>query len=123
MARYRIQDASGRGPWRPGLSMQWIDPEKDDTLCPPMQYDFPQWSSQVYKAQRQGLSFFGCCVEGISGLHRWFTPSEISRLRMLGFHLVDAEPLTPIAVSPYQIIGASRLPLRMLPSLDWSVAA
>lgn len=123
MSRYRIQDASGRGPWRPGFSHQWIDPAKDDTLCPPMMHDFPQWTSQVAKAQREGLAHFGCCVEGIRGLHRWFTPSELHLLRMFGFRLVDAEPLTPIAVSPYQIIGASRWPLRMLPVLDWEIAA
>lgn len=121
--RYRIQDKSGRGPWRPGFSHRWIDPDKDDTLCPPMMVDFPQWLPQVAKAQKAGYMHFGCCVEGIAGLHRWFTPLELDRLQSLGFDLVDAEPLTPIAVSPSQIIGASRLPLRMLPRLSWSVAA
>lgn len=117
--RLRIQDAEGRGPWRPGFSAMWADLEKDDSMCPPVTLDFPQMFAQIAKARRDGLRYFGCCVAGVRGIHRWFTPLEIARLRALGFRLVDAEPLTPIGVSPSQILGASRLPLCLLPVVPW----
>ena len=84
MTLYRIQDAQGRGPWRPGFSVQWIDMDKDDSLCPPMMVDFPQWRKIVARAQSRGLMHFGMAVRGIHGLHRWFTPDEIQRLRGFG---------------------------------------
>ena len=121
MTRYRIQDASGRGPWRPGFSHRWIDPEKDDRLCPPMMMEFPDWRSRL--ARHPWATHIGCCVEGMAGLHRWFTPVEIDRLRDLGFSLVDATGLTPICVGRSQIIGGSRFPLAYLPALDWDIAA
>ena len=116
---YRIQDASGRGPWRPGFSMKWIDPEKDDSLCPPMQHDFPEWRRLINRAIDQGYLHYGCCVRGASALHRWFTPEELSRLRGFGFRLVDASGLTVICESRSQIIGASRWPLSYLPEVNW----
>lgn len=120
---YRIQDRDGRGPWRPGFSIKWIDPEKDDRLCPPIQVEFPDWQSAIRKASLRGLHHFGCCVEGVRGLHQWFTPAELDRLRGFGFTLVDASALKPVCRGRYQIIGASRLPLSFLPAVDWAVAA
>lgn len=120
---FRIQDRDGRGPWRPGFSVQWIDPEKDDTLCPPMQVEFQNWQSSIRKAQSRGLSHFGCCVSGVRGLHQWFTPAELNRLRGFGFRLVSASALTPICKGRNQIIGASRLPLSFLPVVDWEIVA
>lgn len=120
---YRIQDASGRGPWRPGFSVQWIDAEKDDSLCPPMMHDFPEWRRLINRAIDRGYMHYGCCVRGVRGVHRWFTPAELSRLRGLGFRLVDATALTVICESQSQIIGASRWPLSYLPELEWDAVA
>ena len=120
---YRIQDAEGRGPWRPGFSAKWIDPEKDDSLCPPMMDDFPDWQQRLHKSALKGLHNFGCCVRGVHGLHKWFAPAELDRLRGFGFHLVDASSLTVIAESKSQIIGASRWPLAYLPRIGWEIAA
>lgn len=123
MTLYRIQDAQGRGPWRPGFSMKWIDPNKDDSLCPPMMADFPKWRAAIDRAALQGLCHFGCCVRGMAGVHRWFTPDELGRLRGFGYNLVDANSLTALCESTNQIIGASRWPLSYLPSVDWRIAA
>lgn len=119
---YRIQDAEGRGPWRPGFSHMWIDPEKDDSLCPPMFDEFPDWRKAASQAARRGLVHIGCCVRGVHGLHAWFTPAEIGRLRGFGFRLVDASALTPIREGRHQIIGASRYPLAWLPAVEWVAA-
>lgn len=121
MTRYRIQDASGRGPWRPGFLHRWIDPEKDIRLCPPMMVEFPDWQKRL--AQHPWAIDVGCCVDGMAGVHRWFTPVEIDRLRGLGFRLVDASGLTPICIGRSQIIGGSRFPLSFLPVVDWRLAA
>lgn len=121
MTRYRIQDASGRGPWQPGFSHRWIDPNKDDYLCPPMMVEFPDWRRQVSRIP--WAIHVGCCVDGMAGVHRWFTPIEIDRLRGLGFRLVDASGLTPICIGRSQIIGGSRFPLSFLPVVDWRLAA
>ena len=120
---YRIQDREGRGPWRPGFSSQWIDPNKDDSLCPPMMQDFPEFRRLINRAIGRGFLHYGCCVAGIAGVHRWFTPAEMNRLRGFGFELVDASALTVICESRSQIIGASRWPLSYLPRVGWEVAA
>lgn len=119
----RIQDQSGRGPWRPGFSMKWIDPDKDDSLCPPMFVEFPKWRMAIDRAAREGLVHFGCCVRGEEGLLRWFTREELNRLRGFGFNIVDASRLVPICESDSQIIAASRWPLSYLPVLPWHEVA
>lgn len=119
---FRVQDREGRGPWRPGFSMGWIDPDKDDALCPPMTWEFPNWRAAVDKAAARGLAHFGCCVSGIQGVHRWFTPVELTRLRAFGFHLVDATSLTPICEGRSQILAASVQPLAWLPVIEWELA-
>lgn len=120
---YRIQDVSGRGPWRPGFSHMWIDPEKDDRDCPPMMVEFPQWQRQIARAVGRGLMHYGCCVSGEIGIRRWFTTSEIERLKIHGFSLVDASSLEPICKGKAQIIGASRWPLSYLPKAEWELVA
>lgn len=120
---YRIQDDQGRGPWRPGFSLKWADLEKDDHLCPPMMLEFPEWRRMINRAINRGLLNYGCCVRGIAGVHRWFTPKELCTLRSLGFCLVDATSLTVICESPSQIIGASRWPLSYLPAVEWEAVA
>lgn len=120
---YRIQDAEGRGPWRPGFSHQWIDPDKDDSLCPPMMVEFPNWRARFTMFEARGFLHFGCCVRGIVGLHRWFTPDELERLRGFGFRLVDASTMHIVCEGKTQIIGASHWPLRWLPRIEWEMAA
>ena len=115
----RIQDAEGRGPWRPGFSQMWIDPEKDDSFCPPLMVEFPNWHKAIAKARKTGRPHVGCVAYGAQGLHAWFTPSEIGKLRAFGFRLADASSLTRILSGRHQAIVASALPLSMLPDADW----
>ena len=119
---YRIQDSDGRGPWRPGFSARWIDHEKDDSTCPPMKVEFPDWRAAVRSAKRRGLVHFGCCAIGTSGIRMWFNDAEIRRLRAFGYHMVDASALTTICRGRSQVIAASRFPLAYLPRIDWSVS-
>jgi len=119
---YRIQDKDGRGPWRPGFSEAWVDYGKDDRLCPPVQIEFPKWEKAIWRARGSGLAHFGCCVEGIRGIHQWFTPDEIRKLRGFGFRLVDASSLVSICTGKHQIIGGSVMPLAYLPEVAWEIA-
>lgn len=121
MKLYRFQDAEGRGPWRPGFSHRWIDPDKDDSECPPMMQEFPRWQRAVRAARH--LPYIGCCVIGEAGIRRWFTDDEIQRLLAFGFRLVDASALTPICVGAAQVIAGSRFPLCYLPYSDEIVSA
>ena len=118
--KLRIQDADGRGPWRPGFSHYWIDPNKDDSLCPPMMLEFPRWRAKLDHAASRGLVHVGCYVDGVRGLHRWFTPDELSRLARLGFNLHDASRLMPICVGASHSIGGSPFPVSTLPRIQWS---
>lgn len=120
MILYRVQDKSGRGPWRPGFSHEWADPTKDISLCPPMMAELPDWRRSV--ARHPWLTHWGCCAHGLRGVHRWFTPLEIDRLRALGFHLVDASGMTPICIGESQVLAGSRFPLSYLPVVDWVAA-
>ncbi len=120
---YRVQDSAGRGPWRPGFSAQWVDLEKDDSLCPPIMLDLPDWRERYAKARMKGLKHAGCAVRGMAGIHRWFTPNELARLRGFGFRLVDASALRVIAESRSQVIVASMMPLSFLPEVSWEIAA
>lgn len=122
MNLYRIQDADGRGPWKPGFSKNWIDWHKDDSLCPPIQVEFPNWKAVIQIAGIRGFTAFGCCVAGMAGLHRWFTPDEMRRLARFGYNLIDASAMTPICTGKSQIIAGWTRPLRELPALPWAVA-
>ena len=106
---------------RRGIPPMTALPDIALSICPPMMIEFPDWHRRV--AKYPWSTHIGCCVDGMAGVHRWFTPSELARLQGLGFHLVDATGLTPIIIGRSQIIGGSRFPLAYLPVVKWEIAA
>jgi hypothetical protein len=102
---YRVQDRSGRGPFRPGLTDQWRDVEGAD--YPPIQLDFGMtWRTEVPPGWH-----CGCALSDVAAVARWFTASECQRLHILGFNLVSIRARV-LRESPHQLLVVRPLPLR-----------
>lgn len=109
---YRVQDADGRGPFKPGFTASWADPQGKPFL--PAAQEISGFARIVAKAHREGLHI-GTAVVGFSGLDRWFTGSEMARLSSLGYRIVSANSCKVIARDQNQVLIASPLPLKFLP--------
>ncbi len=81
---YRVQDAEGRGPWRPGMGLLWIDERPDHENLRPMFEEFPD----VLSRHRYEMSL-GCGCRTVAQLQRWFTPNEYRRLQGFGYRAVS----------------------------------
>ena len=81
---YRVQDADGRGPFKPGLTDKWLSARGDSDLLPAFSvYD-------IFDAQhRKKAPFYGCGCETIEQLKRWFWPDEWRILKKLGYFAVE----------------------------------
>ena len=112
---YRVQDAEGIGPWRPGRSHLWIEAgapadrwtETVMDICP----------VSVLMNLPPGKHYGSAC-RSLDTLFQWFTPVERERLHRLGFHPVQLQADVVIAESPWQMLigrvrpfaqGATRL--------------
>lgn len=88
---YRIQDADGRGPWRPGFSVKWCDPNFGPGVedLPPY---FVEFGHDLLK--RRGLpgEHYGCAVRKPQDLCRWVSATERAKLATLGFNIVSLKP-------------------------------
>ncbi len=112
----RYQDVSGRGPWRPGLSDQWVDSTRRFDL-PPVQVDIPDFRPIVDAAFKRGLHI-GCACRGVDSFNEWFTPGERVRLALLGFLVVDASGCEVLAETKWQAVFGSPHPLSDLPRVE-----
>ncbi len=105
---YRIQDASGRGPFRPGFSRQWVDAHSK-TIMP------PSWMEEFGDdlIDRLGLpnETFGSGVRSLPDLNIWFTDIERRRLDALGYFVVCLPDVRILAESKHQVVFARMLPL------------
>lgn len=110
---YRIQDAEGRGPFRPGFSHVWLD--KNGPPLPPSIVEMPGFSAIVARAHRQNLHI-GTAVVGNEALNKWFSSDEMLRLARLGYRVVDATSCKVVARDSNQVLITSPLPLRLLPA-------
>lgn len=116
---YRVQDATGRGPWRPGFSSSWIS--RDDSapnLPPTILEEFPNCGELVAQAHRERMHT-GCGARGVLGLSRWFLDDEAERLKGHGYFLVRCHAVKVLAESRHQVLFASRNPLWTLPRVKW----
>lgn len=101
----RIQDAEGRGPYRPGMSKHWVDAEGPP---PP-----PTWIQEFgdVRSQCGPDECMGCGCRTLSQLFKWFTPTERVRLHALGYRLVVMWVDRIIVESPNQVVFARKKPL------------
>lgn len=107
---YRIQDAEGRGPFRPGFSRKW----SDGYFASGMQA-LPTWQEEFGAdlIARRGLpgEHYGSAVRKVKDLGRWFSAAEQERLRAMGFRVVSIGRVRILAESKNQVVFASRVPL------------
>lgn len=107
---YRIQDREGRGPWRPGFSQVWSNPD------PPPDYEaLLPWGEEFgwNLLERRGLpgEHYGCAVRKLRDLGKWVLADECQRLDKLGFKIVSIRPDRILAESKHQLVIACRRPL------------
>jgi hypothetical protein len=111
MTIYRIQDAEGRGPFRPGLSLRWIDDEAkphESTLKP-----WPEEFPEVFFAIRIFRTIYcGCGCNSPEQLKLWFSKLEIRKMEILGLNPVIMEVDEILAESPVQLVFRRLKPLR-----------
>jgi len=102
---FRIQDAEGRGPYKPGMSQHWVD---DEGPPPP-----PTWMQEFGDVTPQLLphEHVGCGCVSLDQLFRWFTPTELQRLHRLGYRLVVIWADRILAESVNQVVFTRNRPL------------
>ena len=120
----RIQDNRGRGPFKPGMSSRWADATGNATL-PPMFEEFG-WEcvNELQKRIDRYGGHCGCAVADRAVLDRWFTPAEQSRLRALGYQIVQIGVDLIVRESANQIVFWRLLPLKWnVIVIPWAAAA
>ncbi len=102
---FRVQDADGRGPFRPGMTVRWID--ADDKP--------PTWMAEFGDdlIDRLGAAgeVFGSGVRTLASLERWFNGVERMRLADLGYRLVSVPGCRVLAESENQVVFGRVRPL------------
>ena len=107
MRIYRIQAADGRGPFRPGVTEQWIgEPRWKDR--PSLMEEFDMRDILARVANRH----MGCGFRTPEQLRKWFDVNERAKLARLGYHPVTMTVDEILAESPTQLVFARRTPLR-----------
>jgi hypothetical protein len=118
---YRVQDCTGRGPWRPGFSQLWIEGDADaghltETIFSLVSIDTLQ--------QLPRSHVYGCGCRSLAALLDWFTPLERTRLDAFGFWPVSMTIDRVVAESARQVFFARARPLAMgARRLSWTVSA
>lgn len=120
---YRIQDADGRGPYKPGMSEKWTDKEnwhykKFMTNLPPFMDEFgPSIIDEINELFEVEGGAFGCGFRTMEQLHKWFSKSEQQRLKTLGYHIVKIVPKKIIRSSDKQTVFWHQKPLNEVAEL------
>lgn len=112
---YRIQDKDGRGPYKPGFSKHWCDPDArcliGAPLFPPYMEEFPDVQDKINDLFETKGGHFGCAFRTTQQLHRWFTDAEIQKLRKYGYSIVIIIPDQVLAESENQLVFWCKKPL------------
>ena len=114
---YRIQDKDGRGPYKPGMSIKWCDEEGhysgDYTNLPPFMDEFgPSVLDELNLIISVSGGACGCGFRSMEELHNWFSPTELERLKALGYSIVRIEAKKIIRSSHRQTVFWCDKPLR-----------
>jgi hypothetical protein len=117
----RVQDAEGRGPWKPGMSSKWIDMDRSEsTLFPPIHDEVEDFYADVARWHRRGYHV-GCAVDGIEMLKQWFNAKEMTTLRSMGYHVYDFSKADKVVTTPTQVVIASRVAFRKYPKVTFDL--
>ncbi len=109
-AIYRIQDAEGRGPWKPGFSSKWVlDREDLDNLRPWfVEFDASRILSFIGRFKR---CYFGSACANKEQLRRWFTEREYSTLLEFGYRSVKMDVDLILDESEIQLVFMRKIAL------------
>lgn len=112
MKVYRIQDKDGRGPFKPGFSKRWLDPEPkpNEELLVPWPYQFPDI---LFRIQVEGTINFGCACASPEQLQMWFSESEYNRLKRFGYKSVTLEIDEILGQSDIQLVFRRLKPIKV----------
>ena len=80
---YRIQDAEGRGPFKPGFIKKWVEYRLDHNNLQPWFIEFGRVDKQISAEETSG-----CACKSLEQLRRWFTKREYTKLKKLGYKAV-----------------------------------
>lgn len=109
---YRIQDHEGRGPFRPGFSHKWLDPEpkpNEEKLIPwPVQFPEVFFAMRVFRT-----IYCGCGCSTQEQLKLWFSRAEIDRLSKYGYRVVRMDVEEVLGQSDVQLVFRRLKPLRL----------
>src|SRR5262245_43472954 len=113
-AVYRIQDADGRGPYKPGWSHVWQERRCliDGSKHPTFMDEFPGIVDRINVRFAVAGGDFGCGFRTMEQLERWFDEAEIAKLRSFGYGIVRLTPDEILAESDKQLVFWSRKPLK-----------
>lgn len=122
MKVYRVQDYEGRGPFKPGFSRFWCDPD-----FAPGQKDMPTFMEEFGNDAIHRLAFpferhFGSAVRTVGKLREWFSDDERRRLKGMGYYIAAIHHARVLAESPNQLLIASRLPFTQCVIMPWFAA-
>lgn len=100
----RIQDAEGRGPFKPGFSQTWVLKRADHANLRPWTAEFGQVNA------KPGMAY-GCGCLTRRQLQRWFTKAEYTKLLEYGYRAVKIEVDSILHASTTQCVFERALPL------------
>lgn len=103
---YRVQDQDGRGPYKPGFSAIWCD-----NFGPPPPPTWMQEFPGLLQRMNDSNAHYGAACRSVEQIRKWFTPTELARLHILGYRLVAMEADRILAESKNQIVFMRRKPL------------
>lgn len=116
----RVQDAEGRGPYRPGFSHRWSDPEGPIV---PLWWEEIGEDMMTAHARMAGPFHYGCGFLNQEQFAAWFSEKEQRRLDRLGFSLVTIPVAIIVAKTPTQIVFGSRRPLADAVGQRWKLGS
>lgn len=110
----RIQDSSGRGPYKPGFSSVWS--EYRCLIAAPKQLpfmdEFPKVMGKINDIYEKKGGSFGCAFRSMEQLNNWFKPSELEKLRKHGYQIVEIEADEVLAESENQTVFWCKRPFK-----------
>ena len=107
---FRIQDADGRGPWKPGFSESWVEDrtEREYAELPPWMVEF----GPVHRLATKGYAI-GCGCRTQEQLRNWIRRSEYLKLKEFGYSSVQLLASRILGESEIQCVFERPEPLRV----------
>jgi hypothetical protein len=99
---YRIQDAQGRGPFKPGFSNKWLDQNRSYYPDAPI--------SELIRIKRSAdpeLHLAFACLS-VDDVKKWVSESEMAILKKHGYNVVSMEADKIWPLTDQAIVGRKR---------------